>query len=150
DFEHPERRAGIVAQHLPHHITTEDYERDVARGQEKNQLERKQPKGIAHAPCVSETRSPAPPTSVFLRGDPKSRGDKVEPGFPSVLTTKAPALPEARSGAQSSGRRRVLADWVASPENPLTARVMVNRIWQHHFGRGLVRSASDFGYRGTP
>jgi hypothetical protein len=44
----------------------------------------------------------------------------------------------------------VLADWIASPENPLTARVLVNRVWQYHFGRGIVRSTSDFGYRGTP
>src|SRR5262249_21702233 len=52
--------------------------------------------------------------------------------------------------AKTSGRRRVLADWIASPDNPLTARALVNRIWQHHFGRGLVRSPSDFGYRGAP
>jgi hypothetical protein len=59
-------------------------------------------------------------------------------------------LAEPSPDASTSGRRRVLADWIASPENPLTARVMTNRIWQHHFGRGLVRSSSDFGYRGTP
>src|SRR5262249_57208276 len=47
-----------------------------------------------------------------------------------------------------SASRRALADWVASPENPLTARVLVNRVWQHHFGRGLVPTPGDFGTRG--
>jgi mono/diheme cytochrome c family protein len=150
DFEHPERRQDIIRKHVPELVTAEDYERYAARVQEKAQLERKQPSGIAQALCVSEAGATAPDTFVFVRGDPKSRGEKVEPGFPSVLGSKAPALPAAASGARTAGRRRVLAEWVASPENPLTARVMVNRIWQHHFGRGIVRSASDFGYRGTP
>jgi hypothetical protein len=48
------------------------------------------------------------------------------------------------------GRRRVLADWIASPDNPLTSRVIVNRVWQYHFGRGIVRSSSNFGYQGAP
>jgi mono/diheme cytochrome c family protein len=148
DFEHPERRQDVIRKHVPEHVTAEDYERYAARVQEKAQLERKQPSGIAQALCVSEAGPTPSDTFVFVRGDPRSRGEKVEPGFPSVLTSKAPALP-APAG-RTTGRRRVLAEWVASPENPLTARVMVNRIWQHHFGRGIVRSASDFGYRGTP
>jgi mono/diheme cytochrome c family protein len=89
-------------------------------------------------------------TFVFLRGNPHNKGAKVEPGFPSVLTSATPVLPEPRPGAQTSGRRRVLAEWLAARDNPLTARAMVNRIWQFHFGRGLVRSSSDFGYHGTP
>src|SRR5207245_7210055 len=52
--------------------------------------------------------------------------------------------------AGSAGRRRVLADWIANPENPLSTRVLVNRLWQYHFGRGIVRSTSNFGYQGTP
>ncbi len=48
----------------------------------------------------------------------------------------------------SSGRRTALAEWIASPDNPLTARVMVNRLWQHHFGEGIVRTPSDFGING--
>ena len=52
--------------------------------------------------------------------------------------------------ARSAGRRRVLAEWIASPRNMLTARVIVNRVWQHHFGRGIVRSANNFGELGTP
>jgi hypothetical protein len=61
-----------------------------------------------------------------------------------------PVLQEVPAGIQSCGRRIVLANWIANPANPLTARVMANRIWQHHFGRGIVRSSSDYGYRGTP
>src|SRR5205807_6695043 len=60
------------------------------------------------------------------------------------------AVAFAPSEAKTSGRRRALAEWVASADNPLTARVMVNRVWQYHFGRGLVRSSSNFGYMGTP
>ncbi len=77
----------------------------------------------------------------------------VEPGYLRVLTSGAPpavARPpkNAVSGA-SSGRRRALADWIASSENPLTARVMVNRIWHWHFGRGIVRTPSNFGLMGA-
>ena len=59
-------------------------------------------------------------------------------------------IPPAAESARSAGRRRVLADWIASPRNMLTARVIVNRVWQHYFGRGLVRSANNFGELGTP
>ena len=65
----------------------------------------------------------------------------------SAAWTTSPAPP---AGAKSSWRRRGFAEWVASPENPLTARVMVNRIWQQHFGRGIVRTPNDFGRRGQP
>jgi hypothetical protein len=85
-----------------------------------------------------------------LRGNPRAEGDQVQPGFPSVIDEKDPAIPSARDGSKTAGRRKVLADWIASPANPLTARVMVNRLWQYHFGRGLVRTASDFGYGGKP
>ena len=65
-----------------------------------------------------------------------------------MLTAAVPRPAQPRD--KSSGRRTVLADWIADPTNPLTARVMVNRIWQYDFGRGIVRSASNFGYQGTP
>src|SRR5205823_1625126 len=92
-------------------------------------------------------------TKVLLRGNPQSHGDRVEPGFPAVLTLPGapdPQLPKLPADSESSGRRRVLADWIASPDNPLTSRVIVNRVWQYHFGRGIVRSSSNFGYQGTP
>ena len=81
---------------------------------------------------------------VFLRGNHKKPGKTVPRGFPRVLTGGHPARITEGSG------RRQLADWLARPDHPLTARVMVNRIWQHHFGEGLVRTANDFGRRGDP
>ena len=104
----------------------------------------------ARALCVSERGADPPPTHVLLRGSPYAEGDEVEPGFPSVITAISPTIPPPAKDSESSGRRRVLADWIASPDNPLTARVIANRLWHHHFNRGLVRSTSDFGYGGTP
>ena len=81
---------------------------------------------------------------VFLRGNPVQRGDRVEPKFLSAISPKdAPAF--------SPGKRRLdLARAIVDPDNPLTRRVFVNWVWQHHFGRGLVRTADDFGTRGDP
>jgi hypothetical protein len=98
--------------------------------------------------CVTESGPRAPETFVLIRGNAHVKGDKVEPAFPVVLGGIKPILPAPTSGAKTSGRRLVLANWIASPDNPLTARVLVNRIWQYHFGRGLVRSSSNFGVQG--
>ncbi|MBI3697989.1 MAG: PSD1 domain-containing protein [Acidobacteria bacterium] len=76
----------------------------------------------------------------------------VEPGYLKVLLngTPPPIADPPKSGYISSGRRRALAEWIASPENPLTARVMVNRIWHWHFGRGIVPTPGNFGKMGMP
>ena len=79
---------------------------------------------------------------VQRQGDPGIKREKVRRGFLQVLGGQT--LPE---GHPQSGRR-ALADWITDSKNPLTARVMVNRIWHYHFGRGLVRTTSDFGLRG--
>ncbi len=78
------------------------------------------------------------------RGDPEQPKEEVAPAVPSALGTLG-----LSSTAPEGERRRSLADWITSPDNPLTARVMVNRIWQGHFGTGLVETASDFGRQGT-
>lgn len=98
--------------------------------------------------CVTEAGPRAPDTYVLLRGSPQNRGDRVSPGFPQVLGAPDPVLPMPAPGARTTGRRSVLAGWIASGDNPLTARVMVNRVWHHHFGRGLVRSLNNFGLQG--
>ncbi len=92
-----------------------------------------------------------PPTTYVLKGgNYKLRGEVVEPGVLSAVTGHSRPVDykglDIRSSRGSS--RRLLAEWVASPDNPLTARVMVNRIWQYHFGRGLVSTPSDLGKNG--
>ena len=102
----------------------------------------------AKALAVTEPGPVAPVTHLLRRGNPGSLGEEVQPGFPGVLGASVPTVIPPASG-RSSGRRRALADWIASPDNPLTARVIVNRVFQHHFGRGLVRTPSDFGVQGS-
>lgn len=97
--------------------------------------------------CVEEKGVSPAPTHVLARGSAHAKGPVVQPAFLSILPK---AEPEIKTRKQSSGRRLALARWLASEKHPLTARVMVNRIWQYHFGRGLVRSSNDFGFMGTP
>ena len=83
-------------------------------------------------------------TRVLRRGDPEQPGEEVSPAIPAVFGTTLPNPP-----ATEQERRLALARWISSTDNPLTARVMVNRIWQHHFGEGLVQTPNDFGVNGT-
>jgi hypothetical protein len=115
---------------------------------EGEELKKKPSVGADRALCITEAGNRVPETFVLLRGNPQVKGDKVEPGFPQVLGAPNPILPEPRPDARTSGRRLVLADWIASKDNALTARVLVNRLWQHHFGRGIVRSPNNFGTQG--
>jgi hypothetical protein len=98
--------------------------------------------------CVTESSLRPPDTFVLLRGNPHVLGPRVDPGFPLIFSVPEPVIPKRPAGSKSSGRRLVLANWIASGDNLLTARVMVNRIWQHHFGRGIVRSPNNFGLQG--
>jgi len=90
------------------------------------------------------------PTHILVRGNAASPGAEVQPAFLTVLGGQKPALPACGPDTASTGRRLALAEWIASPQNPLTARVMVNRLWQHHFGKGIVKTTTDFGRAGVP
>src|SRR5205085_1222204 len=92
------------------------------------------------------------PTYVYRRGDPLLPGRLVGPGVPSVLTDgKTPFKVEPPwPGAKKTGRRLAFARWLTRPDHPLTARVIVNRLWKHHFGNGIVRTLGNFGKAGTP
>jgi len=83
-------------------------------------------------------------THILFRGNPYAPGEEVQPGLPSILNTET-----ASRSTTDVDRRLQLAEWIASDSNSVTARVAVNRIWQHHFGRGLVRSSDDFGGLGS-
>ncbi|PHR92743.1 MAG: hypothetical protein COA78_33310 [Blastopirellula sp.] len=95
-----------------------------------------------------EPSAKAPPTHILKRGSPTNLGDRVEPAVPAILVHKQPSFPEPSS--TTTQRRLGLAQWMVSDSNPLTARVIVNRVWQQHFGQGLVNTANDFGIMGAP
>ena len=106
------------------------------------------PPGLPVAAGMAERGPVAPPTFMFAKGNFARPTDRVEPGFPSVLDP-AGTTPGAPTTA-STGRRLALAAWLTRPDHPLTARVQANRLWQVHFGRGLVATPSDFGTQGAP
>jgi Protein of unknown function (DUF1553)/Protein of unknown function (DUF1549) len=95
---------------------------------------------------MRELPNKTPDTHLLIRGAATRPGPKVGPGVPTVLVDKQPTFRVASK--YTSQRRLSLADWIASKDNPLTARVIVNRVWQFHFGEGLVRTPSDFGRNG--
>ncbi len=154
EFKHEMNRIPLVEKRVGQKIDDRVFERAEFAAYKKlftemRRLRNEKPKSLEAALCVTELGTEAPQTFVLARGIAKAKGELVEPGFPSVLS---PPLPEIEIPAkrQSTGRRLALARWIANPDNPLTARVMVNRIWQHHFGRGIVSTPNDFGFQGRP
>ena len=83
---------------------------------------------------------------TFVPDDPQRK--PIEPGYLSILDPRPAEIETLPAALETTGRRTALARWIASEDNPLSTRVIVNRIWQHHFGRGLVGSPSDFGRLG--
>jgi hypothetical protein len=110
---------------------------------EINSLEARMPPPPDEAWTIAEEGRP-PPTHILKRGDVKRKGPEVQPAFPRVLVSLS-----AQSDP-SKGRltRLDMARWLTRPDHPLTARVLVNRLWQHHFGHGLVGTPNDFGLHG--
>jgi hypothetical protein len=149
--ETPERQQ-VLEEKLPKYLNASEWQlyddsRDKLEAARRALDELPAPEmALALAKC-----DPRPePTHILARGNPAAPEAIVEPHFPKLFGDETPEIPLAAENARSAGRRRVLADWIASPDNMLTARVIVNRVWQHHFGRGLVRSTNNFGELGTP
>lgn len=99
------------------------------------------------AQTVIDNGTEAPKTFVLAGGAWNAPKEEVQPGFLSILDPSDAKFAQP-AGVPSTGRRTALANWLADPKNPLTSRVMVNRIWQGHFGTGIVASSSDFGIMG--
>lgn len=89
-----------------------------------------------------------PPLHLLKKGDPRRPADLIEPAQLSVVATLDKPLNPPPVDSKTSRRRLQVADWIVDPANPLTARVIVNRLWQQHFGEGLVRSPNNFGFKG--
>jgi hypothetical protein len=118
------------------------------------EIERALPRSPACAMALLDQKSKAPDTFVYRRGDHRNKGPKVSPRPPGVILASQRAGAFAGSWikptSSTTGRRAALARWLTSTENPLAARVIVNRIWHYHFGKGIVVTSSDFGVRGEP
>jgi hypothetical protein len=103
---------------------------------------------LPRAYILHEPSEDPPASFLLLRGQATSPGPQVAPGFPVVLVREQPVV--AASEGRTSGRRLALARWLTRADHPLTARVIVNRVWQYHFGEGIVRTPNDFGVMGEP
>lgn len=125
--------------------------------EEKKQFERlsdkierlnREKRPFTHGLLASDNTNAVGPTRILYQGDHRAERDPVVPGFLSALDPN-PANIEPARNPRTTGRRATLAEWIASKENPLTARVVVNRAWQNFFGRGLVATPNDFGLAGA-
>ena len=140
-----ERQFGVEPEKLAGRLkggAKADWERLRA---ELKTFEAQKPKPLPQVKFVVSDAGPVAPATRL----PK-QGDAVEPGFLSILDPGSARITPPPAALQSTGRRTALAKWITRPDNPLTSRVMVNRLWQQHFGRGLAANASDFGKLGEP
>jgi hypothetical protein len=140
----------VTGKQLKEAMTAEQSATLAKLRRELKALDHLKPSPLPVAMALQDLGAKADKTFVLVRGELGHRGEEVAPGFPLILS---PAFEPAPAPIQplpgSSGRRAALARWLANPDNPLTARVIVNRLWQHHFGKGLVATPSDFGMRGA-
>ncbi len=113
---------------------------------QKGTLE-KQKLAFTHGLLMRDKASDVPATYVLFQGDHKTPRERVEAGFPSVLEPSEASIAPPSEG--TTGRRLALAEWIVSRRNPWTARVLVNRLWQAHFGEGLVATPNDLGVTGA-
>jgi Protein of unknown function (DUF1549)/Protein of unknown function (DUF1553)/Planctomycete cytochrome C len=134
-------------------LSPEDREKRAALRRQMHDIDLYAPDPLPKALAVADTLNPTPSINILKGGDPHRVGDEAPPRFPSVMLPKD-APPEAEiepvkiGEFKSTGRRLALARWLTRPDNPMTARVMVNRLWHYHFGRGVVATPNDFGRNG--
>ncbi|MFK7766873.1 MAG: PSD1 and planctomycete cytochrome C domain-containing protein [Mariniblastus sp.] len=147
DFQYEMNQRAIMKKRVGKQLTQKQF-RKFRELQDKRKRLVENPPGSIKVLCVKEEGAKPIESFIRIRGNPHMKGEKIEPGFISVLSPPKPQINKPSSD-QSLGRRLALAKWMVDPANPLTARVMANRIWQFHFGRGIVRTSSDFGFQGS-
>lgn len=128
-------------------ISPEDKAKRAALRQQMHRINLFEPEPIPKALAVADVVKPIPAMNVLKGGNPHRLGAEVQPGFLSAVEGKE-NLAEIKPVKDSPGRRLALARWLTKPDHQLTARVMVNRLWHYHFGRGIVATPNDFGRNG--
>ncbi len=130
-----------------------DREKRAGLRREMHRLDLYAPEALPRALSIGDVMKPTPPMHLLKGGDVHRLGEEVVPRFLSVLLPKeSPDVVSieavAKGSFSSTGRRLALAKWLVQPDHPLTGRVLVNRLWHYHFGRGIVATPNDFGKNG--
>ncbi len=147
--------------HLIHLQVVEKYTVELDKKFKKDSPERAEWEGLKKELATFDSQKPPElpttltvadvgPLAPVVHVPDRPKLGTIEPGIPSVLDAKPATIEPLPNNLHSTGRRAALAKWIASPTNPLSTRVIVNRIWALHFGTGLVASTSDFGRLGEP
>ncbi len=137
-------RNKVLREKLQQHLTDQQRERYAELGKELAAVKKRRDALPPREQVLALARKQEmAKTFVMFRGNPHSPTDAVGPRVPEIFDEKLTEMNDEK-------RRLELARWMTSPDNRLTTRVIANRIWQHHFGRGIVRSANNFGQLGTP
>lgn len=130
-------------------LTPEERQSHTAFTAESDELKKTiKPPEIPQGRTMQELQSAHKPSRVMLRGDFRREGPEVVPAFLRIANSMEASVLALEPGAPTR-RRSQLADWITRPDNQLALRVIVNRLWQYHFGRGLVETSSDFGKMGA-
>ncbi len=143
-----EKTFNVEPEQLTAAMTPEDQNKQKELKGRIAEINKRRPAELATAMAVKEKDRKAPDSHFLHRGSSGSKGSVMKPGVLSAAYNGEWNFPEPPADAKSSWRRKGFAEWVASTENPLTARVMVNRIWANHFGEGIARTPSNFGKTG--
>lgn len=146
DFASDAYRVRVIRENIGEKITQAQLDKYIALRKERDELNANRPQQLEMTLMVKEKSSQSPETHLLMRGNPHAKGDVVEPSFLTILDPPQPNINATDIG--TSGRRLALANWIAGKSNPLTARVIANRLWHYHFGRGLVRSTNNLGLQG--
>ena len=128
---------------LDKNIKGEEKDKLLALRKKLSEFDKLKPEPLPIVMAATDVGAKAPPTFI-----PKKKDEPIEPAYLTVLGLPTPEIKPPAGIPNSTGRRSTLAKWLVQPDNPLTARVIVNRVWQYHFGRGLSANASDFGKLG--
>jgi len=142
------RQADAKADDVAEKLSDEGKQRYEDLKKQLAEFDHLKPEPLPAAMAVTDMGDVSPPTYVLATGNWRDPLEEVDPGFPHFLSRDTPDTSVDNPLVASTGRRAALARWLASREHPLTARVMVNRLWQHHFGQGIVPTPNDFGVQG--